>query len=237
MSKAVVLLGNGHVGSHLATAIGKLDGYHLLYHYTRSSGAKLSEIPLNADIYLFAISDTALSSVWQAMPITQGVWIHTAGSVSLAEMNTFHHKAGVLYPLQTFSKGKSLDWQEIPLYYEGHVEAQRLAEALSKYSYYSDSQGRKKLHLAAVIACNYSNYLVSLAEEYLQSEGFEPKAIMPLLREMLAKLEVLPARSAQTGPAIRGDKAIIDEHLNMLSGETREVYDLLSSKLLTRSKR
>lgn len=216
-ARSVVLLGGGNVGSHLAKALRRLKGYRLVYHYMRSVGMRLEDLPTEADIYIFALSDTALEEVWQSMPPTRGVWIHTAGSVSLECMARYHEPCAVLYPLQTFSKARAIDWHDVPIYYEGDAEAESLAKALSGRVAYADSVGRAKLHLAAVLACNYSNHLIALAEEYLQSEGFDAKVLMPLLRETFAKLEVMPARKAQTGPAVRGDVHTIERHLSMLA--------------------
>lgn len=230
-AKTVVLLGTGRLGSHLAKALRRVEGYRLVYHYGRSLGMRLEDIPRQADIYIFAISDAALPEVWASMPETRGVWIHTAGSVSLERLEAYHQPAGVLYPMQTFTKGRAIDWAEVPIYYEGDEEVRLLAEALSPQASYADSAGRAKLHLAAVLACNYSNYLVSLAEDYLAAEGFEPKALLPLLRETMEKLEKLPAHEAQTGPALRGDEATLERHRELLAGrpDLRQLYDLLAA--------
>lgn len=238
-AKTVVLLGMGNVGSHLAKVLRQVPGYRLMYHYSRSLGMNIQDIPRHADLYIFAVSDTALPMLWAEMPATTGVWIHTAGAVSLDSMLPYHSRVGVLYPLQTISKGRVLDWTNVPIYYEGDDECRLLAEALSEHTAYADSEGRSKLHLAAVLACNYSNYLVSLAEEYLGREGFEPKALLPLLNEMVAKFQKMPANKAQTGPAIRGDRSTINKHLELLNqdeanAEALNVYTLLAEALLKR---
>lgn len=240
-AKTVVLLGMGNVGSHLAKVLRSVPGYRLAYHYSRSLGMNIKDIPRQADIYLFAVRDEALLRVWSEMPETSGVWIHTAGSVSMEAMQAYHERVGVLYPLQTISKGRALDWTSIPIYYEGDDECRLLAETLSERSYFADSEGRGKLHLAAVLACNYSNYLISLAEEYLVREGFDAKTLMPLLEEMLAKLRELPASKAQTGPAVRGDVSTLDKHIALIKqsenpDELLQIYTLLANQLLARSK-
>lgn len=232
--KTIVLLGGGRVGGHLARVCATLDGYELIHHYQRRLGMSLSDIPRNANLYIYALSDEALEEVWQQMPPTQGVWLHVSGSTTLAQMQRYHDGCAVMYPLQTFSAGAWINWQEVPIYYEGHEEARLLAEALSSKTYHADSIGRRKLHLAAVLACNYSNYLVTLAEECLSQEGFDPKTLLPLLRETFHKLEQLPAAEAQTGPAIRGDRTIIEKHKEMLSGDSLAVYSLLAEQLLAR---
>lgn len=236
-SKRIVLLGGGNVGSHLARACSSLSGYSLIWHYERRKGMLLTDIPRDADLYIFALTDTALESVWQEMPPTGGVWIHVSGSTPLDSLTKYHADGAVLYPLQTFSRNRDIEWKHVPLYYEGHEEARLLAEALSTHTAFASSEGRRKLHLAAVLACNYSNYLVTLAEEYLSAEGFESKTLLPLLRETFQKLEALPASEAQTGPAIRGDRTIVEQHKDLLSGDTLAVYTLLAEQLLSRSKR
>lgn len=241
-AKTVVLLGMGNVGSHLAKALRQVAGYRLVYHYSRSLGMKLQDIPRSADLYIFAVSDSVLPALWAEMPTTSGVWLHTAGSVSMSAMEPYHDRVGVLYPLQTISKGRALDWRKVPIYYEGDSECQLLAEALSERTAFADSEGRSKLHLAAVLACNYSNYLISLAEDYLAREGFDPKVLLPLLGEMLGKLEYMPAAKAQTGPAIRADISTIDKHLDLLranedNAESLRVYTLLAEGLLKRAGR
>ncbi len=172
------------------------------------------------------------------MPETQGVWIHTAGSVSLEAMARWHRESGVLYPLQTFSQTRNLDWSDIPIYIEGAGEdtleaIRRLALALSPKVYQASTTDRGKLHLAAVLACNFTNHLVALAESYLAQEGFETKSLMPLIRETMLKLETLPAIDAQTGPARRGDESTIQRHLALLEPqpELRALYQALSQSI------
>lgn len=265
----IVLLGSGQVAHHLAIRLSALEGYRLVAIYSRrqehaerlarvlggqetSYGHKpqghgtplitsdLSALPRSASYYIYALSDSALESVWAAMPETQGVWIHMAGSVSLEAIERWHRESGVLYPLQTFSQARELDWSDIPIYIEGAGEGtleaiRRLALALSPKVYQASTADRGKLHLAAVLACNFTNHLVALAESYLEQEGFEAKSLMPLIRETMLKLETLPAMAAQTGPARRGDETTIQRHLALLEHqpELRGLYQALSQSITT----
>ncbi|MCH2231679.1 MAG: DUF2520 domain-containing protein, partial [Crocinitomicaceae bacterium] len=55
------------------------------------------------------------------------------------------------------------------------------------------------------------------------------KILEPLMYEIVKKAFDLGPEEAQTGPAQRGDKEIIQNHLNMLEGkEIKEVYRILS---------
>ena len=87
-----------------------------------------------------------------------------------------------------------------------------------------------------MLACNFSNYLVLEAERLLEREGLPPKALLPLLDELLAKLHSLPAREALTGPAARGDEATMQRHEELLTGEPelQQLYRLLSERIQQR---
>lgn len=265
----IVLLGSGRVAHHLALRLSHLEGYRLTAVYSRqlehakalayTAQAKqadshenrtkliattdtLSVLPREADYYIYALSDGALEAVWQAMPQTKGVWLHTAGSVSLEAIARWHKRSGVLYPLQTFSKERQIDWSDMPIYIEGNdrdtlSKIHMLALALSPKVYKATTSDRGKLHLAAVLACNFTNHLIALAERYLEREGFAPKSLMPLIREMTDKLEHLTAIEAQTGPASRGDETTMRQHLALLDSqpELQDLYRTLSKSIATLS--
>lgn len=253
--KEIVLIGAGRVATHLAERICALgQGYRLSCVYSRSRSSaealvarlrspvpcvsSLSKLPNQADIYLFALPDGALDETWATMPQTGGIWVHTAGSVSLEAIQVWHTQAGVLYPLQTFSLERTLSWDELPIYIEGsnnevESELELLALSLSPRLYHATSAERGHLHLSAVLACNFTNHLLALAEEYLSEQGLDPKAIYPLVRETLAKAEEHQPRQVQTGPAIRGDEATIQRHLSLLAGKPQlaELYRSLTKSI------
>ena len=254
----IVLLGAGNVATHLAQALHglstSLGRCRITEIYSPSgvsasslastlagevrSTSQLTELSQDADWYIFAVRDDALPSLWQALAgRTSGIWLHTSGSTPLEAMAEYHQQVGVLYPLQTFSKAKAIDFSTIPLYIEaGEGETlshlSQLAESLSHEVHEASSAQRAILHVAAVFACNFSNHLVALAEELLSSHD------LPLLSETLEKLYSLPASEAQTGPAVRGDHQTLERHLSLLQGrpELESLYRLLSEQIQSRSK-
>ena len=82
----------------------------------------LAEMPRNADIYLLAVTDTAIASCAAQMPSTSGVWLHTAACVPVETLTQYHPDSGIFYPLNTFSKGRPLSWQGMPLFVEHRSE-------------------------------------------------------------------------------------------------------------------
>ena len=147
-------------------------------------------------------------------------------------------KYGVLYPMQTFSKTSVIDWSQVPLFIEGSSDQtlnsiRELALTVSPDVTVLSSEGRKKLHLAAVFTCNFSNHMYAIAEQLLAAEGVPFRVMLPLVRETAGKVETMSPEDAQTGPAIRGDRKVIDEHLALLKDnpEYAELYRLISTDI------
>jgi predicted short-subunit dehydrogenase-like oxidoreductase (DUF2520 family) len=145
---------------------------------------------------------------------------------------------GSLYPLQTFSKQREADFWNVPFFIEAvrKEDAEYLktiAGSLSSKIYEADSEQRKYLHLAAVFACNFVNHLYALSADILERYNLPFDLLLPLIDETARKIHELPPNYAQTGPAVRYDKNIIDKHLIMLTDrpEVQEIYRLLSENI------
>ena len=145
---------------------------------------------------------------------------------------------GVLYPMQTFSKQREVDFGQIPFFVEGNSEEdvrllKDIASALSEKVYEASSEQRKSLHLAAVFTCNFTNHMYVLAAELLKKYGLPFEAMLPLIDETARKVHELEPLAAQTGPAVRYDENVIDEHLRMLADEPQmlELYREISENI------
>lgn len=252
--RTVVLLGAGRVASSLAMAIDRLSGYRLIQVYSRqiaqaerlvealvstpSCTNKLEHIVSDADLYVYALADSALPEVWHAIPQTTGVWVHMSGGVALEPMTMYHRESAVVYPLQTFSYGREHCWSRIPLFVEGATEASvaialDFAHALSDCVQLANSHQRCQIHIAGVIANNFTNHLIDLSQEYLEALGVPAQVLAPLVAETCRKLEALSAYEAQTGPARRGDLSTIERHISILAEHPQllKIYELLSDSL------
>lgn len=197
----------------------------------------LAALPL-ADVYLTMLTDDALMAL--APDIVRGrenaLFLHTAGSVSVdVWKDAGASRYGVLYAMQTFSKGAAIDWPDVPMFVEGCNPAEletvkQLASDLSPKVTVLSSKGRKKLHIAAVFACNFANHMYAISEELLATEGVPFSVMLPLVRETARKVETLSPLDAQTGPAVRGDRKVIGEHLELLKDnpELARLYRLIS---------
>ena len=250
--ETVVFIGAGNVATHLSQNM-KYIGYRIRQVYSRSfENAKalaeqlkcrittnLKAIKTDADLYIFAIPDDALPAVLAEIPPNNGLWIHTSGSVPMDVFHGFTERYGVLYPLQTFSKQRDIDFSEVPLFIEANSFDDNellydLAGGLSNEVKNLTSEKRKYLHLAAVFACNFSNRMYSIAAQLLEKQGVDWRLLRPLIAETAFKLYDMSPDQAQTGPAVRGDHNIILQHKAMLEDETlRTLYSLISENIHT----
>ncbi|MDD4822535.1 MAG: DUF2520 domain-containing protein [Bacteroidales bacterium] len=250
-SPTVTFIGAGNLATQLALCLHK-SGIKIIQVFSRTEEAAsllamkvgalscthIPDITSEADVYIFALKDTVLEDVASKTPVNKGLWIHTSGSMPMNLFAPYKESYGVLYPLQTFSKTKEVDFSQIPLFLEGSNEKvmdtiKKLANILSPHIYFVDSEKRKRLHLSAVFACNFANHLYSIADEIIRETGIPFSVLFPLIQETAAKVQELPPLDAQTGPAVRYDQNIINKQIEMLkdSPEFQEIYRLLSQSI------
>ncbi len=250
--KNIVVLGAGNVASHLSKAL-NAKGLTIvqLYNRTEESGKRLArllgasytntiqQIIPDADLYILALSDNALPELASQIRVRKGIVVHTSGSVGLDVLQNTSTQIGVLYPLQTFREGKQISFDRIPICIEGNkpgVEKRlvKLAEQLSSNVQIINSRQRKMLHLTAVFAGNFTNYLYTIAQDLLQQYDLPFELLKPLIKQTAANVRHSDLFSLQTGPAVREDTAIIEEHLGLLANEKayKDIYDLISKQII-----
>ena len=74
---------------------------------------------MEADVYLVALSDDAIPITANELAPLKGIVAHTAGSVPMGVLK-HHTNQGVFYPLQTFSKNRTVDFKSIPICIEAN---------------------------------------------------------------------------------------------------------------------
>lgn len=246
----VVCLGAGNVATHLINGLyNKSFDIVQVYSRTLESASALAKqvhaVPVtdlkdiidDADLYIFALKDSVLEGVASQIPSNNGLWIHTAGSVPMDIFSNYTVHYGVLYPFQTFSKNRSIDWKQIPVFTEASDTKSRttieaVAKQLSDKVIDLSSENRKYLHLTGVFACNFTNHMYKLSKEFLHKAGLPFDVVLPLIDETAAKVHDLSPEEAQTGPAIRYDEKVINHHLHMIEDENvRQIYKLISDNI------
>lgn len=168
---------------------------------------------------------------------SEALLIHTAGSISIEVLERYAVNCGVLYPMQTFSKAREVCFSEVPCFIEANNEnslamVKMLADSISDKVQMCDSQKRKKLHLAAVFACNLTNHCYRLAEKVLEEDNLDFSLFLPLIDETARKVREMSPRKAQTGPMVRYDKKVMSMQMEMLpDSRTKEIYRLMSESI------
>lgn len=228
----VAIVGSGNVAFHLTKALAPYADVTAVNSRTFAGWRP------DFDIVLIAVSDNAIPEVASHLPEYTGILAHTSGSVPMNALNQWSPRAAVFYPLQTFSRDRNLDYSRIPFFIEATLPddaatLSSLASQVSKTVILADSDTRRRLHVASVLVCNFTNHLVHLADTFLADNGLDSSLLMPLLHETIAKLDHLTPLHAQTGPAIRGDSATIKRHLELLAPypATQTIYRLLSDSI------
>ncbi len=246
----LVFIGAGNVATHMALQFFQKD-CKILQVYSRTiESAKilgdkvdaeitnnLNSIRNDADYYIFSIKDSILGQVVDCMPHQKGVWIHTAGSMSLTIFENKVKDYGVIYPLQTFSKEKEIKWENIPLFIEESssqikTTISKLASVLSNRIYHLTTEQRKYVHLSGVYANNFVNQMYELANETIQKANFPFDVLIPLIEETCNKIHSLSPLEAQTGPAVRFDKNVMAKHIELLDTQAdKQLYELISESI------
>lgn len=245
------MIGAGNVATSLARALA--TGHEVVQVYSRHlanaqtlaeavncpiATDSLDQIVGDADVYVISVCDDAIAQVAAAVPDNgSALWLHTSGTKPLNLLTASHSRCGVLYPMQSFSKQLTVDFSEVPVFVEGSTpevlsDTETLARSISNHVEEADSNRRARLHIGAVMACNFANHLWALTSEVLAEADIDFKVMLPLIRSTVAKLDQLSPAESQTGPAARGDTAVTAAHENMLSGRKLEIYRLLTQSIV-----
>lgn len=251
----VSIIGAGNLAWHLSPALDNA-GHVVREVFSRNPrhAEALTERLYQADVkasldfstsksrlFVIATSDDAIEQVAMNIVLPEdAILIHCSGGqpLSVLQYAAATH-TGVLYPLQTFSKTKRIDFRTIPLFVESSTEeSERLlltiARSLSNHVRKTTSEERRALHVAAVFASNFPNHMLAIAKSILQANRLEFDLVKPLIQETIAKaLQAGPERS-QTGPAFRGDLEVLDRHMEFLQEDEQvsEIYRVISQHIV-----
>ncbi len=248
----VFIIGSGNVAYHMLRAIWKTDNEVVGLYSRNEREAKncargnkvdlfddLSAIPASADLYLVCVNDDAISEIVSSLPSEikeSKIVAHTSGSQAIDVLEGVT-QAGVFYPVQTFTKGRKMTYDDIPFCINSNSELvenklSNLADAISRNVNLITDEQRKNIHLSAVMMNNFVNHLIYKSEEFLEKSNLPTELIQPLLKQTIAKHAKLGSLEAQTGPAVRNDKATIKAHLALLPNKfDKALYKAISASI------
>ena len=248
----IVMIGSGNLATQLSLAL-KTVGEDVLQVFSPTADhamrlaallhceavTSISDVAGDADMYVISVRDDAVCDVARSLRVhnADSVVVHTAGSVPLSALDGSLPHTAVLYPMQTFSRERRIDFRRVPCFVEASDPyamsiVDSLARRLSDTVVEADSARRRKLHLAAVFACNMSNHCYRLAERIVEDEGFSFRLFAPLIEETAKKIRCMSPRQAQTGPMVRNDVSVMNAQLEMLDDPyMRDIYRLMAESI------
>jgi predicted short-subunit dehydrogenase-like oxidoreductase (DUF2520 family) len=174
----------------------------------------------SADLYVMAVSDTAVATVASELRLNNKLVVHTAGAVSKDVLSVCSKNYGVLYPLQSL-RSELNEQPDIPFLVDGNTEddltlINEFANTISSQVQQANDEQRLRLHVAAVMVSNFTNHLYTLAKAYCLHEHVDFTMLLPLISSVADRLHDYEPAAVQTGPAVRNDEATIQKHLALL---------------------
>lgn len=251
----IVLIGAGNVGFHLGKKLNEV-GFHIAQVYSRkiSKAKRLAKktncdaihnivnVSTNANLYILAVPDSAIEKV--AADLSENISnsklvVHTSGATSSTVLKPYFKNYGILYPLQTFSVARKVNFENIPICVDSNLKKNRillekLGNSISQNVHQINDQERAILHVAAVFVNNFSNNLFTIGDKITSTENLPFDILKPLIKETVEKITHHSPSEMQTGPAKRGDQTTIDLHLKYLENnfpEFIEVYQTMTRNI------
>lgn len=243
----ITLIGSGNVAQHLIKAFDKSEAIEIVQVFARKKETLASVVEFDkivddfndlkeADLYIIAVTDNAISDVSKQLPFINQLVVHTSGTASIETLDDKNRK-GVFYPLQTFSKNKDVDFSVIPICLEAENTfdfrvLETVAKSISNSVFAINSEQRKALHVAAVFVNNFTNHLYQVGQEICEENKVPFEILKPLIQETADKINTLSPTDAQTGPAKRNDSTTIEAHLEYLKDENQKnIYKILTQSI------
>ena len=248
----IVVVGSGNVAYHLIKAFKNkgLQVLQILAHNEKSARhlsvkfgipyiMNIQTLARDADIYLLAVQDDHIRDVALDLQLTDQLLVHTSGFSSISVLAGASTSTGVLWPLQTLTAGKNVDYGSMPFFVEGSnrsiaMRLERMAAMISDKVMVTDSPTRQKIHLAAVIASNLTNQLYAISASILERQDIPFGVLSPLIVETAIKAGQQHPLKSQTGPAVRHDLQVIEKHLELLRDDPayRDIYRLITENII-----
>lgn len=248
----IVMIGAGRLATNLGLALYG-QGFKIVQvcNRTEERGRKLAgktgasftsdpkEIVADADLYILAVADSVIGEMASGMKLNDRLAVHASGTVGMDILKSVSDNIGVFYPVQTFSPKRMVDFRNVPVCIEGNSkdtekELVSLAGKLTRCVYCLDTDQRRLLHLGAVFASNFTNFLYAISEELLSEHQIPFDLLKPLILQVASNVKYDHLIQSQTGPAIRGDHEVLAKHRELLTDhpDYLKIYNLMSENII-----
>jgi predicted short-subunit dehydrogenase-like oxidoreductase (DUF2520 family) len=259
----IALVGPGRLGSALALALAG-SGYRIreivsrdtstaaTRKLSRATRAKLIDFrsaKLDADLVWFCVPDREIASVANKIAVVTSwkrkVAFHSSGALASDELDALRRRGAVVasvHPLMTFVRGSVPSLKGVPFAIEGDATAisisRRIVRDLGGNSFHLNKDNKAAYHAWGGFASPLLVALLATAEQVGGMAGFSSedarKRMLPIVRQTILNYAKLGPAGAFSGPLVRGDVAVVREHLRVLrkSPVARDVYIALAQAAL-----
>jgi len=246
------ILGGGNLGVNLTYALSS-KGYRFKYVYKKSKfkiyssniEKSLKKIVLNSDVFFLSVQESRIEDLVKEIEnvgnLSEKIFFHTSNSLTSDELIPLKEKGALVAsfsPLQTFSSFYNDEdiFKSVCFLFEGDGEALKTAKKISSDLGAHCMEVEKSLkiyfHIGAVASSNFLNSLMRFADiQIKKGGGNDYKILLPLVRQTLNNIEKNGLEMSLTGPADRKENEIILKHMELLSGEDKKLYEILTNLL------
>ena len=240
------IIGSGNIASQFVKKFNENTQVKISQWYSRSfkkSKDNNGIIKINtlkdlktADINFLMVSDNVINKVSKKIN-NKTFTVHCSGTISMKKLNNNGEK-GVFYPIQTFTKGKDVEFKNMPICIEStnksdYLKLENLVKLLGSKPVLMDSNKRKNLHLSATIINNFTNHLYANAEDICIENNIPFSIFESLIIETSSKANNYSPKNIQTGPAKRNDRITINKHLELLENKSfKKVYKTVTESII-----
>ncbi|MGL4848995.1 MAG: Rossmann-like and DUF2520 domain-containing protein [Clostridium sp.] len=207
----------------------------------------LLDIVKESDILFITTTDSEIKNVWESLKelsIKNKIICHCSGALSSdvfkgrENFNVFGYSVHPLFPIKDkYESYKILN--EAFFVIEGDKRKLKLVKSLfsSTNRVREIERGDKvKYHKGAVTVSNLVLALIYMGVQDLRECGFTEEegidALYPLIKNNIENVKSKGIFNSLTGPVERDDLETVKKHLDVSKGEEKEIYKLLSKKLL-----
>lgn len=217
----IYIIGQGNLGWHLQQLFEKKN-LHLVDWY--SSRIPFSDLKLKEQsiVFLTIKDDVIEEKIIELINLNKNlILVYCSGSMDL--VSKYPNQVICWYPLFSFTKGIDVDWGKVPVFTEILNEKlsaliDHLNNELELNSLRISAEQRQKLHVSAVFINNFTTACAIAADSVLNDHKlFE--YLIPILNQTIEKISQSSTNliDLQTGPAKRGDRRVIQKHLELLN--------------------
>lgn len=241
--QTVTIVGQGNVASHYYNIM-KEKGVNVKMVSSRLPFLKED---FKSHLIIIAVKDEAIQETVENISkqigrkvLLNSIVVHTSGYTSTDCLKKISAIYGSFYPLQSLRRGIAIDFATVSLciWTNDEIAMQKLenlAKKLTNICYKLNDSQRKTLHLAAVFTNNFTNHLYGIAKSILEKKNIPFSILYPLIDRTVVAVKQNNPFDIQTGPAIRKELTVMQEHKLELTEMERKIYEIISESIMNKS--